>query len=140
MTNKILITNLYHVIETQVIIIKFFNKRRYSLSFFFFLNDTPPPEIYTLPLHAALPIWRMVRLGHRITDGHLHRLLHVAVVAVLERRSQPAGSIRVVEPHRPGRWGSTTRIEPAGWGRRRSGEHTAELPPPCKLLCPLLLL
>src|SRR5256885_12779991 len=56
MTNKILITNLYHVIETQVIIIKFFNKRRYSLSFFFFLNDTPPPEIYTLPLHAALPI------------------------------------------------------------------------------------
>src|SRR2546421_9833708 len=29
-----------------------------SLSFFFFLNDPAPPEIYTLPLHAALPILR----------------------------------------------------------------------------------
>src|SRR3712207_7617086 len=26
------------------------------LSFFFFFNDTPPPEISTLPLHSALPI------------------------------------------------------------------------------------
>src|SRR5258705_8438421 len=26
------------------------------LSFFFFFNDTAPPEIYPLPLHAALPI------------------------------------------------------------------------------------
>src|SRR5260370_18789 len=29
---------------------------RHALSFFFF-NDTAPTEIYTLPLHAALPIW-----------------------------------------------------------------------------------
>src|SRR5256885_13473274 len=27
-----------------------------SLSFFFFFNDPPTTEIYTLPLHAALPI------------------------------------------------------------------------------------
>src|SRR2546422_7960756 len=27
-----------------------------SFSFFFFLNDTAPTEIYTLPLHDALPI------------------------------------------------------------------------------------
>src|SRR5258708_32316909 len=27
-----------------------------SLSFFFFLNDPAPPELYPLPLHAALPI------------------------------------------------------------------------------------
>src|SRR3712207_6918764 len=26
--------------------------------FFFFLNDTPTPEIYPLPLHAPLPIGR----------------------------------------------------------------------------------
>src|SRR3989440_5872629 len=26
-------------------------------SLFFFFNDTPTPEIYTLPLHDALPIW-----------------------------------------------------------------------------------
>src|SRR2546430_17162789 len=25
---------------------------------FFFFNDTAPTEIYPLPLHAALPIWR----------------------------------------------------------------------------------
>src|SRR3989440_12730494 len=28
----------------------------YLFPFFFFLNDTAPPEIYPLPLHAALPI------------------------------------------------------------------------------------
>src|SRR5262245_63779804 len=28
------------------------------LSFFFFFNDTPTTEIYTLSLHDALPIWR----------------------------------------------------------------------------------
>src|SRR4030066_2186781 len=27
------------------------------VSFFFFCNDTAPPEIYTLSLHDALPIW-----------------------------------------------------------------------------------
>src|SRR2546422_11576821 len=27
--------------------------------FFFFLNDTAPPEIYPLPLHDALPILRL---------------------------------------------------------------------------------
>src|SRR2546430_10324564 len=27
---------------------------------FFFLKDTPPPEIYTLPLHDALPISRRI--------------------------------------------------------------------------------
>src|SRR2546430_13698676 len=29
----------------------------YYVSFFFFFNDRPPPEISTLPLHDALPIW-----------------------------------------------------------------------------------
>src|SRR2546430_9868616 len=29
--------------------------------FFFFLNDTAPPEIYTLPLHDALPISERLR-------------------------------------------------------------------------------
>src|SRR3712207_8083574 len=30
---------------------------RYSLSVFFFFNDTATTEIYTLSLHDALPIW-----------------------------------------------------------------------------------
>src|SRR2546425_12311075 len=29
---------------------------RFLFIFFFFLNDTPPPEFSPLPLHAALPI------------------------------------------------------------------------------------
>src|SRR2546430_14799513 len=31
-------------------------EQKLHLSFFFFFNDTPTPEIYTLPLHDALPI------------------------------------------------------------------------------------
>ena len=30
--------------------------------FFFFFNDTATTEIYTLSLHDALPIWRIVKL------------------------------------------------------------------------------
>src|SRR5256884_2057727 len=33
----------------------------YALLFFFFFNDPPPTEIYTLPLHDALPISALVR-------------------------------------------------------------------------------
>src|SRR2546427_831661 len=35
----------------------------------FFLNDTPPPKISPLPLHAALPIseYKKVRLGWSLT-------------------------------------------------------------------------
>src|SRR2546427_2643755 len=36
-----------------------------SSSSFFFLNDTAPTEIYTLPLHDALPIWSAPASGHR---------------------------------------------------------------------------
>src|SRR6266704_2211421 len=31
----------------------------------FFFNDTAPPEIYTLSLHDALPIFRARRVGRR---------------------------------------------------------------------------
>src|SRR2546421_8974131 len=33
---------------------------RFSLFFFFFFNDTATTEIYTLSLHDALPIYRIV--------------------------------------------------------------------------------
>src|SRR5258708_24053311 len=36
---------------------------------FFFLNDPPPTEIYTLPLHDPLPIWP-VRHPERPARGH----------------------------------------------------------------------
>src|SRR4030095_17067304 len=38
---------------------------------FFCLKDRAPPEIYPLPLHAALPIFP----AGRLFDLHLHRLV-----------------------------------------------------------------
>src|SRR5437764_1784332 len=35
----------------------------YLTRFFFFFNDTAPPEIYTLSLHDALPIFRNADLA-----------------------------------------------------------------------------
>src|SRR3954464_2366365 len=39
-----------------------------SRCLFFFFNDPAPPEIYPLPLHAALPIWRSRRSRSRRSD------------------------------------------------------------------------
>src|SRR2546422_10341029 len=38
-------------------------------SFFFFFNDTATTEIYTLSLHDALPISRMLHLSQREAEG-----------------------------------------------------------------------
>src|SRR2546426_12488739 len=79
------------------------------LIFFFFFNDTAPPEIYTLSLHDALPIFAGPRLfaqplERRVAQGH--------------PPAEPAG-----EPCR----------------KVRSEEHTSELQSPCNLVCRLLL-
>src|SRR3712207_7141357 len=47
------------------------------LFFFFFFNDPATPEIYTLPLHDALPIYRR-QCGDEVTRHH-HRLAADAV-------------------------------------------------------------
>src|SRR5258708_20306071 len=78
----------------------------------FFFNDTRTTEIYTLPLHDALPIWEK--------DG---------------RRDDPkpahAGCL-----HRSDRAGSD---EDSRRGPARSEEHTSELQSPDHLVCRLLL-
>src|SRR5256885_8533301 len=57
----------------------------FSCVFFFFFNDTAPPDFYTLPLHAALPIW--ISAGER--DAHFLR------VEVLDARcEQPPRQVR----------------------------------------------
>src|SRR2546425_8830194 len=75
----------------------------------FFFNDTATTEIYTLSLHDALPI---SRTGRRALFS-----------SVLARRGAAATS--------------------AGYrssaSRRRSEEHTSELPAPAYLVCRLLL-
>src|SRR2546430_8266263 len=50
--------------------------RHHPLHLFFFFNDTAPPEIYTLPLHDALPISNRRAYPEKIeekTPGWLRR-------------------------------------------------------------------
>src|SRR5256885_9913119 len=92
---------------------------------FFFLNDTATTEIYTLPLHDALPIF----------DGqieeHLPKLLGVG--AHLRQR---LGQARAdLDPGRP----LFLLDELQRLSHDRSEEHTSELQSPCNLVCRLLL-
>src|SRR2546426_2250934 len=94
---------------------------------FFFFNDTATTEIYTLPLHDALPISRAFP------------------------RNRPARGVG--PPHHRGRArarerGGAARPRPGGPARPdvsrhgaddRSEEHTSELQSPCNLVCRLLL-
>src|SRR5205807_9102113 len=89
----------------------------------FFSNATPPPAIYTLSLHDALPIFGPAppaaerRRPARALLAHQHAVPEI-----------------VVEPE---------RAEDADVGVRldqvRSEEHTSELQSPCNLVCRLLL-
>src|SRR5205807_4260912 len=85
----------------------------YSLPaiFFFFFNDPPTTEIYTLSLHDALPIF-VGRDGADLGDLVLavDRLRDVGVQLLHGRLD-----------------------------RLRSEEHTSELQSPCNLVCRLLL-
>src|SRR2546429_7285890 len=97
-----------------------------SVTFFFF-NDTATTEIYTLPLHDALPICII-----EIERGHYGR--HgipgddPAIVAAGKRPRHPASSP----------WHGKAKSGPksAFW---RSEEHTSELQSRLNLVCRLLL-
>src|SRR3989475_6023621 len=105
-------------------------------SFFFFLKDTAPPEIYPLPLHAPLPISR---------DEWLHWR---AELALLVGDTKTAAS-RAAQMHDPGAHGSLLARVLAAEGKRdasraaldllRSEEHTSELQSQSNLVCRLLL-
>src|SRR5256885_3462064 len=83
--------------------------RYHSLILFFFLNDPATTEIYTLPLHDALPI--------SIRD-------RTRQVATADRAHGATIGVGVEQP-----------LPPDG----RSEEHTSELQSPCNLVCRLLL-
>src|SRR5260370_15951489 len=87
--------------------------------FFFFLNDTPTTEIYTLSLHDALPISRALSL--RPTLGGA-RARHGSGLSLPRGRRRAVGS---ESPH-PCR-------------ALRSEEHTSELQSHLNLVCRLLL-
>src|SRR5947208_5185124 len=107
----------------------------YDVSFLFFLNDTATPEIYTLSLHDALPIYRY--RGRR-SGWHRIRLR----VQRLWGECDPGR----VSPHiaAPRRHGCRTAVGQGSQQARhhgvdRSEEHTSELQSPDHLVCRLLL-
>src|SRR3989454_11238281 len=94
----------------------------HSLLFlFFFLNDPATPEIYPLPLHAALPICHYAAAAPR---GPSRR----------SPRAAPPSPARCDR-----RRGSAPLAASQRRGTRRSEEHTSELQSPCNLVCRLLL-
>src|SRR5256885_12288606 len=90
------------------------------LSFFFF-NDTATTEIYTLPLHDALPICH----GHRGERAHRRHPQGVHQRPQSLRLAEQALVVHETQDRRH------------GFGR--SEEHTSELQSPCNLVCRLLL-
>src|SRR5205085_10008108 len=85
---------------------------------YFFFNDTPTTEIYTLSLHDALPILQVFDEddGGPIGDELLHEIHPRGVEALADREGVELG-----------------RREP------RSEEHTSELQSQSNLVCRLLL-
>src|SRR5262245_64550091 len=92
----------------------------------FRVNPTPPPDIYTLSLHDALPIYQRL-VGVRRVDGECGAVREV-------HRHRPdvdpeAGHLRPEPQHDP-----LVRLDPD-----RSEEHTSELQSLRHLVCRLLL-
>src|SRR3712207_9584986 len=90
-----------------------------NLFFFFFFNDTATTEIYTLSLHDALPICRVVDDGVPVLALQLVELAGVAVSPELDDGLRQLGL-------------AAAAVE-------RSEEHTSELQSRQYLVCRLLL-
>src|SRR2546427_2599286 len=90
---------------------------------FFFFNDPPTTEIYTLSLHDALPIWAVavsVPADAVQSDG-------LAITMVSDDQALQAVTL--------GPGGIGARLSRGG----RSEEHTSELQSQSNLVCRLLL-
>src|SRR5256885_3872373 len=105
--------------------------------FYFFLNDTPPPDISPLPLHAALPILRPRLLRGLVLELLVLREREVVVQGRRDRRGR-AGVERLLVAHDRGRELARRELE-VREVVERSEEHTSELQSPCNLVCRLLL-
>src|SRR5947207_6337678 len=91
----------------------------FSISFFFF-NDPPTTEIYTLSLHDALPIWPTISISRQAKFR-----------ATPNASALPTASFPAKRP----------AYDSAGFFRdsQRSEEHTSELQSHSDLVCRLLL-
>src|SRR2546430_12806620 len=106
--------------------------------FFFFLNDPPTPEISTLPLHAAFPIWASLYAplaGLKV--GLLKEFFDNGLDPENERRIREGLAVyeklgaRLHEVSLPNL--------PLSVPAYRSEEHTSELQSQSNLVCRLLL-
>src|SRR2546430_4533139 len=93
--------------------------------FFFFFSDTAPPEIYPLPLHAALPISTAPAGGQSV---QYRSAAGVEYRAVQVRSPAPRAPSPPIHATRSGSFSSA-----------RSEEHTSELQSQSNLVCRLLL-
>src|SRR5256885_12661198 len=101
---------------------------------FFFFNDTAPPEIYTLPLPAALPISRIMQQHAARPECHTLRQQGPAGASAEHALEDARGTLCQL------RFRCLRRSVPQGHVRQlRSEEHTSELQSPCNLVCRLLL-
>src|SRR2546429_3660143 len=106
-----------------------------ALACFFFFNDAAPPEIYPLPLHAALPIYRLrerrcvvwcpAPAGRRGRESSFPEL---ALQRFLDAGINEWGHVPAEARHLPYQAGA-----------HRSEEHTSELQSRLHLVCRLLL-
>src|SRR2546429_1285581 len=101
---------------------------------FFFLNDPATPEIYPLPLHAALPISGRRRRGRPLRPQLAPGRPRERAGAGPRRGELGAAGAQGLCPDPP------AVAEPAGGaGPVRSEEHTSELQSRLHLVCRLLL-
>src|SRR2546430_9679818 len=107
-------------------------------SLFFFLNDAPPPEIYTLPLHDALPISLELDVQPDLHPA-IEQRGRIAVLPLDHRADavQPTHLDRLEDPLVVGGPVAVVRLLAL---LQRSEEHTSELQSQSNIVCRLLLL
>src|SRR2546429_6409003 len=71
-------------------------RKRYHAPSFFFFNDTATPEIYTLSLHAALPICLEHHGGQADGTGHQRHGQHLGAPRSEEHTSELQSRLHLV--------------------------------------------
>src|SRR2546422_4671044 len=105
---------------------------------FFFFNDTPPTEIYPLPLPDALPIFDGAHMLF-ITAG-MGGGTGTGAAPVIARIAKEMGILTVGVVTKPFEFEGNRRMKAADNGvAERSEEHTSELQSRLHLVCRLLL-
>src|SRR2546430_7387464 len=108
----------------------------YQTLFFFFFKDTATPEIYTLPLHDALPIPIDEMELYSVTGVGRVEFTPAAYATPTNNSDRGLGTVSSFVPIEP--MISVNQTDPANVAVR-SEEHTSELQSQSNLVCRLLL-